>query len=57
MEESNVTRVDNEKPNHITGTKQEALDKGCTLARNQKCALVVHGEDGLVQKEHNYASV
>lgn len=49
-----IIRADGDKPSHVTGTKQEAVDKARDIARNQKTRLVIHGQDGLVQTEHEY---
>ena len=49
-----VVKADADKAIVLTETKQEAIDQGREIARNQKGKLVIHGEDGMVQEEHSY---
>lgn len=51
-----VMKADAERPSMVAATKQEAIDRGREIARNQKGGLVIHGEDGMVQDEHSYTA-
>ena len=52
-----VIKADADRAIVVVDTKQEAVDQGCEIARNQMGSLVIHGQDGMVQDEHNYESL
>ncbi len=43
------------RPSFTFENKQDALVKAIEVARNQKTILVVHGRDGRVQEQRDYA--
>lgn len=49
-----VMKADADQPSVVLPTKQEAVDRGREIARNQHGKLVIHGEDGTVQESHSY---
>jgi uncharacterized protein YdaT len=49
-----VVKADSEQAIAVTDTKQQAVDRGREVARNQRGRLMIHGEDGMVQDEHSY---
>lgn len=50
-----VIKADAERASVVLPTKQEAVDSGREIARNQQGKLVIHGEDGIIQDEFSYA--
>jgi len=49
-----VMNADAERAVVVTGTKEEAVERGREIARNQKAKLVIHKADGTIQTEHSY---
>ena len=39
-----------------TGTKQEAIDKGRTIGRNQATELVIHNKDGKISNSDSHGN-
>lgn len=52
-----VIKADADKAIVVVDTKKEAVDQGREIARNQMDSLVIHGQDGMVQDEHNYENL
>lgn len=50
----NVLGAGNSKPTKILPTKQEAIDYGRTIAKNQKAELIIHGLNGKIQDKDSY---
>ena len=46
----------NSKSTAHTDTKQEAIDKGREIAKNQHSELVIHGKDGRIQDKDSYGN-
>lgn len=46
----------NSKPTKITSTKQEAVDAGREIAKNQQSELVIHGKDGRIQDKDSFGN-
>jgi uncharacterized protein YdaT len=44
-----------DKASNIFDTKEEALKKGQQIASNQKTHLVIHRQDGTIEKQQNFA--
>lgn len=44
-----------EKASNVFDTKREALKKGQQIASNQKTQLVIHRQDGTIEKEQDFA--
>lgn len=49
-----VQRDGANRPSYVFDTKSEALSKGAEIARNQKVNLVVHKQDGTIERHENY---
>lgn len=50
-----LKRTSAQRPSRTFGTKQDALVEAMKLARNQGTVLVIHGRDGRVQEQRDYA--
>ncbi len=50
-----IARSGAERPARVCDTKDEAMEEGIRIARNQHGILVVHGQDGTVQEQRNYS--
>jgi uncharacterized protein YdaT len=44
----------NERPSHVTKTKQEAVYLGRQIAANQGSELIIHGKDGKIQAKDSH---
>jgi hypothetical protein len=51
-----VKGAGNQKATVITPTKQQAIDAGKAIAKNQGSELVIHGKDGKIQEKNTYGS-
>jgi len=52
----NVLGAGNSKPSHILKTKDEAINVGRVIAKNQKSELVIHGMNGKIQDKDSYGN-
>jgi uncharacterized protein YdaT len=43
-----------DRASFVFETKSEALEKGRAIASNQKTQLVIHRQDGTIEKQQNY---
>jgi len=50
----NVKRAGSGKASAHTGTKQQAVDLGRTISRNQGTELVIHGKNGVIQQKDSH---
>jgi uncharacterized protein YdaT len=51
-----AVKADNaEKASYVFDTKSEAVEKGRDVASNQKTHLVIHREDGSIEKQQDYS--
>jgi len=50
----NVKRAGSGKAVVHTGTKQQAVDLGREISRNQGTELVIHGKDGVIQQKDSH---
>jgi hypothetical protein len=44
----------NQRATVVTGRKQEAVDAGREISRNQQSELVIHGRDGRIQQKDSH---
>lgn len=49
-----VVTVGSQKAVKITNTQKEAVDRGKSLAQNQKSELVIHGANGRIREKNSY---
>lgn len=52
----NVIGAGNSKPTKIFPNKQDAVDYGRTIAKNQGSELVIHGLNGRIQDKDSYGN-
>lgn len=50
----NVKKGDGERASVHTITKQDAIDAGRQISRNQGSELVIHGRDGVIQRSDSH---
>ena len=46
----------NVRPTKILATKQEAIDYGRIIAKNQCSELIIHGRNGKIQDKNSYGN-
>lgn len=51
-----VKKTGAERASVHTSTKQEAVDKGREISRNQGSEFVIHGKDGLIQQKDSHGN-
>ena len=44
----------NSRATRTFNTKEEALEAGKQIAKNQKAELIIHGKDGAIQSQNSY---
>ncbi len=49
-----VTRPGAQRPSVVKDTKQEAVDKGREISKNQGTELVIHKKDGTIQNSDSH---
>jgi hypothetical protein len=49
-----VKGAGNQKATVVTDTKQQAIDAGKSIAKNQQSELVIHGKNGQIQEKNTY---
>lgn len=52
----NVLGAGNSKPTKILPTKQEAINYGRNIAKNQGSELIIHGLNGRIQDKDSYGN-
>ena len=52
----NVLGAGNTKPTKILTTKQEAINYGRIIAKNQGSELIIHGLNGKIQDKDSYGN-
>lgn len=51
-----VIGAGNSKPTKILPTKQDAINYGRNIAKNQKAELIIHGLNGKIQDKDSYGN-
>jgi hypothetical protein len=49
-----VKGAGNSKATSVHSTQQEAIDRGRSIAQNQKSELLIHGENGRIREKNSY---
>jgi uncharacterized protein YdaT len=49
-----VKRSGSERSSVVTDTKQQAVDQGRAISRNQGTELVIHKQDGAIQRSDSH---
>ncbi|HHJ0461610.1 DUF2188 domain-containing protein [Legionella pneumophila serogroup 1] len=51
-----IKKSGSSKATKIYSTKDEAVEHGITIAKNQKTELYIHGKDGKIQNKNSYGN-
>ena len=51
-----VKGAGNRKATSVHSTQQEAIDRGRSIAQNQKSELLIHGENGRIREKNSYGN-
>ena len=51
-----VKGAGNSKATSVHSTQQEAIDRGRSIAQNQKSELLIHGENGRIREKNSYGN-
>lgn len=51
-----VKGAGNSKTTSVYSTQQEAIDRGRSIAQNQKSELLIHGENGRIREKNSYGN-
>jgi hypothetical protein len=51
-----VKGAGNSKATSVHSTQQEAIDRGRSIAQNQKSELLIHGENGQIREKNSYGN-
>jgi uncharacterized protein YdaT len=49
-----VKRSGSDRPSVVTDTKQQAVNQGRTISKNQGTELVIHKQDGTIQRSDSH---
>ncbi len=51
-----VKGAGNSKATSVHPTQQQAIDRGRSIAQNQKSELLIHGENGRIREKNSYGN-
>jgi len=51
-----VKGAGNSRATSVHSTQQEAIDRGRSIAQNQKSELLIHGENGRIREKNSYGN-
>ncbi len=51
-----VKGAGNSKATSVHSTQQDAIDRGRSIAQNQKSELLIHGENGRIREKNSYGN-